>query len=101
MAQYTGSVKWFNHAKGFSFVGREDGAEVFCHYSSIESDRYKSLDEGNAVEFDLVQGEMGRPSAANVIRVTRNIGYRQMKSWVTGFGESAYSAAPRIKLIPC
>ena len=71
MAQYTGSVKWFNNAKGFGFVGREGGVDVFCHYSSIESDGYKSLDEGDAVEFDIVQGGKGRPQTANVTRMTR------------------------------
>ena len=43
MAQYSDSVKWFNNAKGYGFLGRQDGADVFCHFSSIQSDGYKSL----------------------------------------------------------
>ena len=68
MAQYTGTVKWFNNAKGFGFLGRNDGPDVFVHYSCIKSDGYKSLKEGDAVEFDVIQGESGRPQAAEVVR---------------------------------
>ncbi len=59
MAQYTGAVKWFNNAKGFGFLGREDGPDVFVHYSSIQFEGYKSLKEGDEVEFDVIQGTQG------------------------------------------
>jgi cold shock protein len=68
LAQYKGTVKWFNNAKGFGFLGREGGADVFVHYSSIQSDGYKSLKEGDEVEFDIIQGSKG-PQADHVVRV--------------------------------
>ena len=68
MAQYKGTVKWFNNAKGYGFLGREDGPDVFVHYSSIQSDGYKSLKEGDEVEFDVIQGSKG-PQADQVVRV--------------------------------
>ena len=68
MAQYRGVVKWFNNAKGFGFLGRNEGADVFVHYSSIQSDGYKSLQEGDVVEFDVIQGTKG-PQADQVMRV--------------------------------
>lgn len=68
MAQYQGSVRWFNNAKGYGFLGRDGGPDVFIHYSSIQSDGYKSLKEGETVEFDIVEGEKG-PQADHVSRV--------------------------------
>jgi CspA family cold shock protein len=68
MAQYTGTVKWFNNAKGFGFLGREGGADVFVHYSSIQSDGYKSLKEGDEVEFDIIEGSKGQ-QADQVVRI--------------------------------
>jgi cold shock protein len=63
-----GTVKWFNNAKGFGFIGREDGnPDVFVHYSAISSDGYKSLQEGDQVEFEIVDGQKG-PQAGNVTR---------------------------------
>lgn len=64
----TGQVKWFNNAKGYGFIGRSDGADVFVHYSAIEGDGYKTLQEGETVEFEIVQGQKG-PQAAGVSRV--------------------------------
>jgi cold shock protein len=64
-----GTVKWFNNAKGYGFVGREGGPDVFIHYSAIASDGYKSLQEGDKVEFEIVQGQKG-PQAANVSKVS-------------------------------
>ena len=61
----TGKVKWFNNSKGFGFIEREDGDDVFVHYSAIEADGYRSLDEGQAVEFEIVQGPKG-PQAEKV-----------------------------------
>ena len=60
-----GVVKWFNNAKGYGFIGREDGPDVFVHYSAISSEGYKSLQEGDQVEFEITQGQKG-PQAANV-----------------------------------
>ena len=60
-----GTVKWFNNAKGYGFIGREDGPDVFVHYSAIASEGYKSLQEGDQVEFEIVDGQKG-PQAANV-----------------------------------
>jgi CspA family cold shock protein len=60
-----GTVKWFNNAKGYGFIGRDDGPDVFVHYSAITAEGYKSLQEGDAVEFEIVQGQKG-PQAANV-----------------------------------
>lgn len=68
MAQYTGTVKRFNNAKGYGFLGREGGADVFVHYSSIQADGYKSLKEGDEVEFDIIQGTKG-PQADQVVRL--------------------------------
>jgi CspA family cold shock protein len=65
----TGRVKWFNNAKGYGFIGREGGADVFVHYSAITGEGYRSLQEGDAVEFEIVQGQKG-PQAAEVVKVT-------------------------------
>ncbi len=61
----TGTVKWFNGSKGFGFITPEDGDDVFVHFSAITGDGYKSLDEGDKVEFDITQGQKG-PQAENV-----------------------------------
>ena len=69
MARLKGKVKWFNNAKGYGFIGREDGSpDVFVHYSSIQSEGYKSLQEGDDVEFEIAQGQKG-PQAENVVRI--------------------------------
>ncbi len=61
-----GKVKWFNNSKGYGFITREDGgADVFVHFSAISTEGYKSLAEGNAVEFEVTQGQKG-PQAVNV-----------------------------------
>ena len=67
MAQLHGTVKWFNNAKGYGFLGHENGPDVFVHYSSIQLDGYKSLKEGEPVKFDIIQGEKG-PQADKVSR---------------------------------
>lgn len=67
MARISGTVKWFNDAKGYGFIAREGGPDVFVHYSAIESQGFKSLQEGDRVEFEIVQGDKG-PQAANVTK---------------------------------
>ena len=62
----TGTVKWFNENKGFGFIERESGADVFAHFSAIESAGYKTLAEGQRVEFIVTQGEKG-PQAENIV----------------------------------
>jgi cold shock protein len=69
MAQFTGQVRWFNNAKGYGFLGREDGPDVFVHYSSIQREGYKTLKEGDRVQFDVIQGEKG-PQADQVVRAS-------------------------------
>lgn len=64
-----GRVKWFNAEKGFGFIEREDGNDVFVHFSAINMEGYKTLEEGTEVEFDVVEGAKG-PQAANVTRAS-------------------------------
>ena len=64
----SGTVKWFNDAKGFGFIAQEEGKDVFVHHSAIQAQGFKSLEEGAAVTFDVVDGPKG-PSAANVIQL--------------------------------
>ena len=64
----TGKVKWFNAEKGYGFIEREDGGDVVVHFSAIQSEGFKTLEEGQAVEFDVVQGNRGE-QAANVVRL--------------------------------
>jgi CspA family cold shock protein len=61
----SGTVKWFNNDKGFGFISRDEGEDVFVHFSAIQGSGYRSLEEGQQVEFDLVQGPKGL-QAANV-----------------------------------
>ncbi|MDN9012537.1 cold-shock protein [Brevibacillus laterosporus] len=63
-----GTVKWFNAEKGFGFIQVEGGEDVFVHYSAIQSEGFKTLEEGQKVEFEIVQGSRG-PQAANVTRL--------------------------------
>lgn len=65
---YNGKVKWFNDQKGYGFIEREDGDDVFVHFSAIQQEGFKSLQEGQEVEFEIVEGDRG-PQAANVVPV--------------------------------
>ncbi|MBM9513352.1 cold-shock protein [Desulfogranum marinum] len=62
-----GTVKWFNDSKGFGFIEQEDGKDVFVHHSAIQSDGFRSLEEGASVTFDVVDGPKG-PAAENVVK---------------------------------
>jgi Cold shock proteins len=64
----TGTVKWFNAKKGFGFISDEEGNDVFVHFSALQMDGFKVLEEGEKVQFDVVKGEKG-PQAANVTRL--------------------------------
>ena len=63
-----GTVKWFNAKKGFGFISDENGNDVFVHFSALQMDGFKVLDEGEEVEFDVVNGEKG-PQASNVVKI--------------------------------
>jgi cold shock protein len=63
-----GKVKWFNNEKGFGFIEVEGGEDVFVHFSAIQGDGYKSLEEGQEVSFEIVEGNRG-PQAANVVKL--------------------------------
>jgi CspA family cold shock protein len=62
-----GKVKWFNAEKGYGFIESDQGGDVFVHFSAIQTDGFKTLDEGQSVEFDIVEGARG-PQAANVVK---------------------------------
>ncbi|WP_159881352.1 cold shock domain-containing protein [Paenibacillus puerhi] len=64
----TGTVKWFNAEKGYGFIQVEGGDDVFVHFSAIQGDGFKTLEEGQSVEFEIVSGNRG-PQAANVIKL--------------------------------
>ena len=64
----TGVVKWFNNEKGFGFISVEGGDDVFAHFTAIQGEGFKTLEEGQAVSFEIVDGARG-PQAANVVRV--------------------------------
>ncbi len=65
---YTGKVKWFDAQKGYGFIEREDGDDVFVHFSAIEDEGFKTLEEGQDVEFEIVEGDRG-PQASNVVKL--------------------------------
>lgn len=66
MAKSTGTVKWFNESKGFGFISPESGPDVFAHFSAITGDGFKTLKEGQHVEFDITEGKKG-PQAENIV----------------------------------
>jgi CspA family cold shock protein len=68
MFNMQGKVKWFNAEKGYGFIESDEGGDVFVHFSAIQTEGFKTLEEGQSVEFDIVEGARG-PQAANVIRL--------------------------------
>lgn len=68
MSTETGTVKWFNETKGFGFIERENGPDVFVHFSAIKGDGFKTLADGQKVEFNVTQGQKG-PQAENVVAI--------------------------------
>lgn len=64
----TGKVKWFNAEKGYGFITADDGTDIFVHYSTIQGEGFKTLDEGQAVSFDVSQSDRG-PQASNVVKL--------------------------------
>lgn len=68
MSKTTGTVKWFNDSKGFGFIEQESGPDVFAHFSAIAGDGFKSLAEGQKVEFTVTQGQKG-PQAENIVPI--------------------------------
>ena len=71
MARHEGTVRWFNNAKGYGFLGRDDGPDIFVHYSAVQTDEFKSLKEGEAVQYEVMDGEKG-PQADQVTPVKRS-----------------------------
>jgi cold shock protein len=67
-----GTVRWFNNSKDYGFIGRDDGPDVFVHYTAIVGEGYKTLNEADKVEFEIVQSPRG-PQAGNVIKVLRPV----------------------------
>lgn len=63
-----GTVKWFNNQKGYGFISDEEGKDIFVHYSGLLMDGYKTLEEGQAVEYEVAEGEKG-PQAVNVVKL--------------------------------
>ncbi len=70
MSQFTGKVRWFNPAKGYGFLGRDNGADVFVHYTAIQNGDFRSMKEGEPVSFDILHGVHG-PQATQVHRLER------------------------------
>ena len=78
-----GTIKWFNNSKGYGFIGRDDGPDVFVHYSAIVGDGYRTLQEGDLVEFEIVQGPKGL-QAANVRKVEQLSGTQRFDAPKSG-----------------
>ena len=96
MAQYRGTVKWFNNAKGYGFLGRDGGADVFVHYSSIQIDGYKSLKEGDEVEFDIIQGAAVSSNRRAIVTLSINWGIHTRMAWDSKmlFESPSHNATP-------
>lgn len=69
MSEYSGVVRWFNNVRGYGFLGRDGGPDVFVHYSCIDGDGYRTLREGEPVEYNIIRGLNGKPQADHVRRM--------------------------------
>ena len=69
MERFAGKVIWFNRVKGYGFIGRDGAPDVFVHYSQIEKEGYRSLEQGDSVEFEIADGPKGRPQASKVLKM--------------------------------
>ena len=76
MAQYEGDVKWFNNSKGYGFLGAGGIDDVFCHFSAIQGEGFKTMNAGDVVRFEIETGPTGRPQAANVVVLKDRIAQR-------------------------
>lgn len=88
MSQFYGVVRWFNNAKGYGFLGRAGGPDVFCHFSSIQKEGFRGLKEGERVRFDVIQGEKG-PQADQVFVLSEEEAAQHPE-----IAEAANAAAP-------
>ena len=93
MERLKGTVKWFNNAKGYGFIGRADGPDVFVHYSAISSEGYKSLQEGDAVEFEITEGQKGPASSQR-----NKSGVAELPTSI--FAIASTSSVPNVSLCP-
>ena len=95
MARINGTVKWFNSAKGYGFIAQSQGKDVFVHYTAIQDKGFKTLREGESVEFDLKVGPRG-PQAENVVRLPKKpvITNRRHAAGHSGWVSSIGSASP-------
>jgi CspA family cold shock protein len=83
-----GTVKWFNPEKGYGFISQEGGEDLFVHWSEIQMDGYKTLDEGAAVEFEITKGDNGKLQASNVVTHHNSLKlYAQCRSQLTTLGQ--------------
>jgi|SRR5882757_3893774 len=73
VSRIKGKVKWFGNIRGFGFIGRENGPDVFVHYTGINAKGYRSLEENDDVEFEIVEGPTGRPQASEVTKVLSGV----------------------------
>jgi len=80
-----GTVKWFNPAKGFGFIGRDDGDDVFVHYTAIQMDGYRQLKEGQRVEFSVEKGPKGLQAADGIISPSTKTEYHERVAATTRF----------------
>ena len=89
----TGKVKWFNNSKGYGFIEKEGGGDVFVHYTAIQGDGFKTLNEGQSVEFEIAQGEKG-PQAINVVKLCLCLPAARLSGRLTAAASRFVSSQP-------